>query len=75
MRGARQHVPGVALMAIELGDQREEAVGRGVQVAPELGDLGFKALEGLGSGAVACGRRRGQICVLGLHTSYFNSYV
>jgi hypothetical protein len=30
---------------IELGDEREEARGRRAQVAPELGDLGFEAVE------------------------------
>ena len=46
VRGARQHVPSVALVAIELGDEREEAISCRVQVTPELGDLGFEALEG-----------------------------
>jgi len=50
VRGARQEVPRVAFVAIELGDEHEEAVGRGVQVSLELGDLGFEALEDCGRG-------------------------
>jgi hypothetical protein len=72
MRGARQQVPSVGLAAIELADEREEAAGRGVQVTPELGDLGFEALEGFGTRAREHrgwrGRRRG------LRSHIFDSY-
>ena len=33
------------LLAIELGDEREEAIRRGVQMAPELRDLRFELVE------------------------------
>src|SRR5215207_9345547 len=49
LRRVGKAVACVRFLTIELGDEREEAVRRGVQVAPELGDLGFELLEALGS--------------------------
>src|SRR6185369_1218220 len=45
LRRVHETVPLVALRAIELGDEREEAKRGRVQVAPELGDPRFELLE------------------------------
>ena len=69
VRRARQQVPGVGLVAVELGDEREEPAGRGVQVAPELGNLTFEAVEGFVGRAGERRGRRGRMCGLGVHST------
>ena len=54
LRRVREPVAYETLLAIELGDQHQKSIRRGVQIAPELGDFVFQffelALPGAGRG-------------------------
>ena len=47
LRGVHETVPLVRLAAVVFADETQEAIRRRVQVAPELGDLGFELDERL----------------------------
>jgi hypothetical protein len=62
MRAARDPDAGPALDTIELGDELEEAIRRGRDVAPQIDDLGFEANARCAGGKAGFGtwdRRRG----------------
>jgi hypothetical protein len=67
LRRAHEAVPLVRFLAIELGDQLQEAIGRRVEVPPELGDLGFESVEGgvARRAERSCGRKSGAKAVHG----------
>ena len=66
LRGAHETVPRIRFAAVEFRDQQQEAIGRGVEVAPELGDLGFEAVEGGVARSERTGRS-GKSGVMALH--------
>ena len=63
LRGVHEAVPLIGFAAVVLADETQEAVGRRVQVAPELGDLGFEVHERLLLRGERCGRERSDGCV------------
>jgi hypothetical protein len=73
LRAARDTVALVALPAIELGDELEEAIGCRAHVAPELEELGFEALQFSVGGRCAPNGREAD-ARRGVHRRILHSY-